>query len=249
MNINQEKQLENRINRLSNPKVASHKSLSSRLTLMLLLVGSVSLLAFQAIRNSQPVLSISSDKMNTIYIGIENPMTVAVEGIENKGVQVTSDEVEIRPNGYGQYIVTATKEGQATIKVVTNSFEKEMLFNVEKVPSTKLEFKHPRRNSHTVLMTLEEFKALKEFKTEFNEQLGFDCEIIEYTLERNNYTDDIEKEVMGKSSIIDENPKVKALINETKKGDVFYLKDTKVICPGDDESRKLSWIRIDIRNY
>ena len=134
MNINQEKQLENRLQRLSNPNAGKENSLASTLTLALLLLGSVSLLAFQYVQNRKPILSISSDKMNTIYIGIENPMTVAVEGIENKGVQVTSDEVEIRPNGYGQYIVTATKEGQATIKVVTNSFEKEMLLFFESYP-------------------------------------------------------------------------------------------------------------------
>ena len=35
-------------------------------------------------------------------------------------------------------------------------------------------------------------------------------------------------------------------LNETKKGDVFYLKDTKVICPGDDEPRKIGGVSIRI---
>jgi hypothetical protein len=248
MNINQEKQLEKRINRLSNPQPKKH--FSSTLVLGLLLVGSMSLLAFQSIRTSQPVLSISSDKMNTIYIGIENPMTVAVEGVENKGVKVTSEEVKIELNGYGQYIVRATEEGQARIKVTTRDFEKVMVFDVEKVPSTELVFEQPKRDYYTVKMGVEEFKGLKEFKTKFNKQLGFDCKITEFTLKRYRYEDDIDKSITANHSIIDENPSfVREFMNTAKKGDHFSLRDVKATCPGDDIPREIGGISIEIRNY
>jgi hypothetical protein len=245
MNINQEKQLEKRINRLSNRK-PTKKHFSSTLVLGLLLVGSMSLLAFQSIRTSQPVLSISSDKMNTIYIGIENPMTVAVEGVENKGVKVTSEEVKIEPNGYGQYIVTATEEGQARIKVTTRDFEKVMVFDVEKVPSAELKFGQLKKDYYTIEMTVEEFKALKEFKTEFNEQLGFDCEITRCRLKRWHYG--VDESVDLFHSIIDENPSfVREFMNTAKKGDHFSLKEVEATCPGDDIPREIRGISIRIK--
>jgi hypothetical protein len=96
-------------------------------------------------------------------------------------------------------------------------------------------------------MTLKEFKALKEFKTEFNELLGFDCEIVEYTIERSNY--DIDKKVLATSLVFDENKAVRALMNEAEKGDSYTFRKVKAICPGDDEPRKLDRIWIEIKHY
>jgi hypothetical protein len=245
MKINQEKQLENRIKRLSNPKATNKSRISSTLILLFLFAGSLSLLAFQYAKNSKPVLSISSDKMNTIYIGIENPMTVAVENIPNEKIKVTSEDVELQPNGHGKFIITAKKEGKATITVSTNSFERAMIFNVEKVPSTKLGFNKPRKDGYSIEMTLEEFKGLKEFKTEFNETLGFDCEIVRFTLKRWVYG--VDESVTIFNSVIDENPSfVREFMNTAKKGDHFSLKDVEAICPGDDEPRKIGGVSIRI---
>lgn len=247
--INQEKQLENRIKRLSNSKRINKNSLSSKLMLLLLFAGSFSLLAFQYVKNRKPVLSISADKMNTIYIGIENPMTVAVENIPNEKIKVTSEDVELRPNGHGKYIITAKKEGKATITVVTDNLKREFLFDVEKVPSVELKFSKPKKSLYSIVMTLKEFKALKEFKTEFNELLGFDCEIVEYEIERSSYDIDIDKKVLAKSLIFDETPAVRALMNEAKKGDSYTFRDIKAVCPGDDEPRKLNGVWISILSY
>lgn len=59
-----------------------------------------------------PSVAVSADKMNVFYIGVPNPITVSAAGIApgNLVVSGSGGGIQIKPNGAGKYIVTASTE-------------------------------------------------------------------------------------------------------------------------------------------
>jgi gliding motility-associated protein GldM len=69
---------------------------------------------------AKPTGVVSADKMNVLYIGVENPMSISVPGVANKNVKpsVNGGGVSLKPSqGEGHYIATATTQGEAMFTV------------------------------------------------------------------------------------------------------------------------------------
>ncbi|MGL5890387.1 MAG: gliding motility protein GldM [Bacteroidia bacterium] len=67
---------------------------------------------------ARPALTVSADKMNVMYAGLENPISVSVPGIPNEKLRVSSDNGVLTPKGNGQYMVTQPKVGFLHISAV-----------------------------------------------------------------------------------------------------------------------------------
>jgi len=61
--------------------------------------------------------SISATKMNMLYIGVDNPISVAVPGVNPDGINATISSGSLRKKGRGSYIAKVTRPGNATISV------------------------------------------------------------------------------------------------------------------------------------
>jgi gliding motility-associated protein GldM len=68
---------------------------------------------------ARPALTVSADKMNVMYAGLENPISVSVPGIANEKTHVSCDNGELRSLGNGKYIVTKPKAGKPCHIIVT----------------------------------------------------------------------------------------------------------------------------------
>ncbi len=71
---------------------------------------------------AKPASVVSADKMNVLYIGVENPMSISVPGVADANVaaSVTGGGVTIvkdAKNGSSKYIAKATTQGEATVSV------------------------------------------------------------------------------------------------------------------------------------
>ncbi len=64
-----------------------------------------------------PSVAVSADKMNVIYIGVPNPISVSAAGIAPSELQVSGSGISLSPSGPGKYIATATTPGEASITV------------------------------------------------------------------------------------------------------------------------------------
>lgn len=67
---------------------------------------------------ARPMLTVSADSMNAVYLGIENPISVSVPGIPNEKLSVTVTNADVKNNGNGSYILNV-KQGP---KVAVNVF-------------------------------------------------------------------------------------------------------------------------------
>lgn len=88
--------------------------------------------------NKEPLAAIALDKMNVLYIGVDNPVTIAVEGIPSDKLIVYMENGSIRGSN-GKYIAKVTSTGTATINVATIKNDKKVLlstqtFRVKRIP-------------------------------------------------------------------------------------------------------------------
>lgn len=66
---------------------------------------------------ARPSATASADKMNVMYAGLINPITVSVPGIPNEKVRVTCDNGTLTPLGGGKYNVTGPRAGFCHINI------------------------------------------------------------------------------------------------------------------------------------
>ncbi len=71
---------------------------------------------------AKPASVVSADKMNVLYIGVENPMSISVPGVADANVTATvsgggATLVRDPKGGSSKYIAKATTQGEATISI------------------------------------------------------------------------------------------------------------------------------------
>ncbi len=69
---------------------------------------------------AKPSSTVSADKMNVVYIGVDNPMSISVPGVAADKVKFTATGLTLAPDpalGKGHFIGRATTVGEAVVKV------------------------------------------------------------------------------------------------------------------------------------
>jgi len=71
---------------------------------------------------AKPASVVSADKMNVLYIGVENPMSISVPGVADANVTATisgggASLAKDAKSGSSKYIAKATTQGEATISI------------------------------------------------------------------------------------------------------------------------------------
>ncbi|MGN7819683.1 gliding motility protein GldM [Chitinophaga varians] len=87
--------------------------------------------------------SISADKMNVLYIGLQNPISISAAGVPAEAVSASINGGTITKRGSGEYTVTVSQPGKAVINVVANIDGKvkqlgQKEFRVKRVPDPVL---------------------------------------------------------------------------------------------------------------
>lgn len=74
---------------------------------------------------------VSADKMNVMYRGMENPITIAVAEQPSSALYVTATNARIFPLGQGRYIVTPGPENTVGISVIVKNKDNSVLSRSE----------------------------------------------------------------------------------------------------------------------
>ncbi len=184
---------------------------------------------------SYPTASISVDKMNILYIGIDNPITVAIAGVPTEKTKIESDDLTLIDNGNGHYNARATKFGTATIRVIADGTPlQEIKFRVKRIsdPIARIGFSS---GGHIQAEKIKEYKGIQVDIDNF--EYDAKCTVTNYNMtwvaknedpiESINYTEEF-------------NEKTKALLEKVKGGDILYFDNIKCNCPGDQEERSIN---------
>jgi gliding motility-associated protein GldM len=93
---------------------------------------------------AKPSAVVSPDKMNVLYIGLPNPVSVSAPGVAKSDLAVTMSGGSISGSG-GHYIATVSAIGTATVSVNgkiggKSAFLGSTLFRVKRIPDPKAQF-------------------------------------------------------------------------------------------------------------
>ena len=116
--------------------------MKSQMKLLALIFAIVISFDLFAQTNTEPV--VSADNMNIFYIGVDNPVSVAVPGVLSEKLKVTISEGSITGSN-GKYTVNVSKPGDTEIAIYVETkpgvYEKEgtKKFRIKRIPSPQSE--------------------------------------------------------------------------------------------------------------
>lgn len=188
------------------------------------------------------VVSVAADRMNVLYIGVDNPITVAVAGISNDNIQVSSEDLTVLPQSDGKYILQAAKPGEVKVQVESQGkLLKEVVFRVKRVPDPVGVV--GRKNGGTVMAyELQEQKEMIALLENFD----FDayCEIVSFNVIKiSKRNDPVEvtnqRDTFGEQTL--------ELFRLAEPGDTYIFRNIKAKCPGDMAARLLDNIMFEVK--
>jgi gliding motility-associated protein GldM len=193
----------------------------------------------------QPSATISADKMNVFYIGVDNPVTISVPGVPNEQVQASMTGGTIVNGGGGKYTVTVSTIGKATITVAATIGGKSTAmgsveFRVKKVPDPVATIGGVSGSGNILRATLAAAGGIIPVMKDFDFELYFT--ITSFTFVMNVKGDLIEKTTTGNKLTAD----MIKLVNAGTKGTKVYLEDIKAVGP-DKTTRTLSPINLKLQ--
>lgn len=168
-------------------------------------------------------VAVQAEKMNVFYIGVTNPVTIAIEGVADEKIKVTASGCDISKTGSGQYNVTTSRPGEATINVEWDGKNEVRKFRVKMIPDPKNVF----TGCH--ICRPDGIAAFIE-----NMDFDFQCSIQSYTamyLPKNG--DPVQINNIGSPF----NTALKSLMMKAKIGDRFEFMNIRTRCPGDSVTR------------
>lgn len=188
--------------------------------------------------------TVSADKMNVFYIGVDNPVSVVVAGVSSNDVKASCVGCNMK-GSRGKYNVTASRPGDATITVSGGGFPATPFkYRVKRIPDP-VPMLGAGPNKKGGAMGNGEFKAQQGLATVLE---GFDfdakCAVMGYELTRVAPRQD---PVSSNNAGARYNAKSKRLVGAAKPGDTYYFDNVKTKCPGDAAGRKLPSIVFKIR--
>jgi hypothetical protein len=200
------------------------------------------LFAFTKMQEKRAI-SIMLEKQKTIYLGVVNPISVAIRGVGDQEINVTGDGLNVKnTNIFGGYNLTATKSGQGSIVVSVGDFSQKFDVFIHRFPSPT-PLLGGGHNSRT--MGNGEFKAQAGISALMTNS-DFGCG----TCNTDGYTviyqplkgDPIEKYNQGSRF----SKEVQTLINRAKTGDTYYFNGIKARCPGDEVANDVGSLKFKI---
>lgn len=195
------------------------------------------------------IVAVEVNKMNVFYIGIDNPITVAVPGYDCAALQVRlSGTGKLISKGSCQYIVQVREPGNVDIEIFSNENGQEQQlgvkkFRVKRIPDPVVHLEDYRSgyiHQDEIRNALNRELLAELVNFEFDAQ----CEIVEFKVAF--WTDEstvVEYSVRGNiipAEQID-------FIEKNSTGKNIYILDIRAKCPGDLAARKLNDMVFTIR--
>lgn len=186
-------------------------------------------------------VSVSADKMNVLYIGVDNPVSVAAAGVPAENVSATISQGSLTKSGPGKYVAKVTTVGNATVNV-TAAIEGQqrnmgtMVFRVKRIPDPVAEI----GGSKGGLMNSALFRVQKGVSAVL-ENFDFDARFVvtSYTIgfDGTGFPDYIEKNANSAYFT----PEIEQLISRCRPGTRIYVDNIRARGP-DGTTRNLPGI-------
>lgn len=185
----------------------------------------------------------SADKMNVVYVGVQNPITIVKP--KSYTEVYLEGEGSIGPNKEGKYIVEVKRTGKTKLVVANPSTGHKIpfLFHKKPIPQPKLQLGGYTKSDGEINGNV--FKQQKRLLAILKD-FDFDatCHVQSFNLYHIPKREDaIEYQNEGSSFA----PKILHALQQAKTGDQYIFTNAKAICPGDKTGRYLNSLSFQIK--
>jgi len=186
-------------------------------------------------------VAVAADKMNVLYIGVENPLTISAAGVPSGDIRVRATGTNLRHRTGSSYIAEPEITGIATITVSGGWLEPSSFdYRVKKIPDPVMELGRKRGGrmpAGTFRAQLGLIPVLENFDFEAR------CNVASFEVVRVPKNADVQ---VAKSTGNRFSAEAQRLIRQAEAGDTYYFNEIKVKCPGDNYSRELNGLIFNI---
>ena len=205
------------------------------------------LLGCQNVRKTSKGVTVSADKMNIVQVGVDNPLSLTLFGIEQEDILVEASGAgaTLRAGSNSlNYILNVEQHGEATITVrekKSKSILGTFKFRSQRLPDPIIHMGNKRGGS----MGVQELRAQLGLSAPF-ENIGIDskCTITSFTLYHKPHNE-LPKEYESESGRFQ--GEVLAVVKNAQQHDQYHFYNIRVRCPGDKASRPLHSIAFFVR--
>ncbi len=179
--------------------------------------------------------TVTASKMNVFYIGVDNPVEVAVAGASSNEVRVNcAGGGCTMTGGNGKYNVRVNQQGTAKITVTAKGFNKTFDFRVKRIPDPVAQLGNEKGGG----IGNGTFRAQPGLIAKlYNFDFDAKCRIQGFQLVRVPKREDaIQVTNVGGRFTGD----AKRLISQAKPSDTYYFDNVRAKCPGDKATRKIN---------
>jgi gliding motility-associated protein GldM len=188
-------------------------------------------------------VTVTADKMNVFYMGVENPLSVVAAGVSSNDLRVSASNATLTPNGPGKFIAKVSGGGGVAKLTISGgglnptSFD----FRIKPIPDpvAKLGGSTGGDIGNGVMKAQQGIIA---------ELAGFDfdarCEIAGFELV---YVPKREDPMVVSNPGPAFNAESRGLLNRAKPGDAYYFNNVRAKCPGDLAGRKINSMVFQIK--
>ncbi len=187
-------------------------------------------------------VTVTADKMNVFYIGVENPLSVVAAGVSSNDLRVSATNATLTPNGAGKYIAKVSGGGVAKLTISGGGLNPTTFdFRIKPIPDPVAKLGGSTGGDMGNGVMKAQLGVIAELS-------GFDfdarCDIAGFELV---YAPKREDPIVVSNAGPSFNAESKGLLNRAKPGDAYYFNNVRARCPGDAAGRKINSLVFQIK--
>ncbi len=187
-------------------------------------------------------VTVSADKMNVFYMGVDNPLSVSAAGVSSSRVKVNGEGVKLRKVKDGKFIVKPIKTGISKITVSGGGLEPTTFeYRVKPIPNPTM-FLGNKKGGTVTPGELKVYDRLSPILERFDFETR--CIITSYETTRVPKGNDV---IVIKNEGEKFTQATKRVLSKCKRGDVIYFDKIRAKCPGDTKGRQLNGMVFQVR--
>lgn len=186
-------------------------------------------------------VTVSADKMQVMYVGVDNPLSISAAGVPSDRVQVSATGTELRKERNGHYIARPSRPGTAVVTVSGGGLPPtEFEYKVKKIPNPVITLGGKLGGG----MPVAEFKAHRGI-VPILENFDFQakCKIDGFEVTRVRQGTGVSEVNRGGAY----QTGAQRLAQSAQRGDKFYFDNVKARCPGDVTGRTMNGLIFTLR--
>ena len=187
-------------------------------------------------------VAVSADKMNVLYAGVGNPLSISAAGVPSEQVQVTADGIVLEKISNGKYLAKPSRSGLTEITVSGGGLPiTKFPYRIKAIPNPVIMLGN-KMGGNISAGEIKVHAGLRAVLENFD--FNARCKVQGFEVARVPKGKNVQTAINQGGSYT---AATKRIIDQARRNDTFYFDKIKVRCPGDRNNRTLNSLIFHIK--